>query len=84
MRFQAEVIVSLKKGVLDPQGSAVEGAIRSMGYEGVGQVRFGKQITLSVAAESREAAEALVADLCKRILTNPVMETFTFTVTEVA
>ncbi|MBP2019448.1 phosphoribosylformylglycinamidine synthase [Symbiobacterium terraclitae] len=84
MRFQAEVIVSLKKGVLDPQGSAVEGAIKSLGYEGVGQVRFGKHITLVVEAGSREAAEALVADLCKRILSNPVMETFTFTVTEVA
>lgn len=84
MRFQAEVTVSLKKGVLDPQGSAVEGAIKSLGYDGVGQVRIGKQITLVVEAESSQAAEAIVADLCKRILTNPVAETFTFTVREVA
>jgi phosphoribosylformylglycinamidine synthase PurS subunit len=80
MLFKAEVKVSLKQGVLDPQGSAVEGAVRALGYHNVPQVRIGKLIELWVEAESQEAAEAEVAELGKRILANPVMESFTFTV----
>lgn len=80
MLFKAEVKVSLKKGVLDPQGSAVEGAVKSLGYTNVPQVRIGKYIEVWVEAESQAAAEALVSELGKRILTNPIMETFTFTV----
>lgn len=80
MLFKAEVKVSLKKGVLDPQGSAVEGAVKTLGYGNVPQVRIGKLIELWVEAESQSLAEAAVLDLGKRILTNPVMETFSFTV----
>lgn len=80
MLFKAEVKVSLKKGVLDPQGSAVEGAVKALGFDSVPQVRIGKLVELWVEAESLEEAEATVSELGKRILTNPVMETFTFTV----
>lgn len=81
MLFKAEVKVSLKKGVLDPQGSAVEGAVKALGYTSVPQVRIGKYIEVWVEAESQESAETTVSELGRRILTNPVMETFTFTVT---
>lgn len=77
MLFKAEVKVTLKKGVLDPQGSAVEGAIKALGYSGVPQVRIGKYIELWVEAETEEQAGALVKELGKQILTNPVLETFT-------
>jgi phosphoribosylformylglycinamidine synthase PurS subunit len=79
MLFKAEVKVALKKGVLDPQGSAVEGAVRALGYGNVPQVRIGKYVELWVEAESEEAARQTVEELGRRILTNPVMETFTFT-----
>lgn len=79
MLFKADVKVSLKKGVLDPQGSAVEGAVKSLGYTNVPQVRIGKFIEVWVEADSQEAAEAEVSELGKKILTNPIMETFTFT-----
>lgn len=81
MLFKAEVKVSLKKGVLDPQGSAIEGAVKALGYGNVPQVRIGKLIELWVEAESQEAAEATVLELGRKILANPVMETFTCTVT---
>lgn len=81
MLFQAEVQVTLKPGVLDPQGSAVEGAVKTLGYDNVGQVRIGKLIRLQIEAASAEEATATVADLAKRILINPVMESCTFTVT---
>ncbi len=80
MLFKAEVKVSLKKGVLDPQGSAVEGAVKSLGYTNIPQVRIGKFIEVWVEADSQEGAEAEVKELGKKILTNPIMETFTFTV----
>lgn len=80
MLFKAEVKVSLKKGVLDPQGSAVEGAVKAMGYTGVPQVRIGKFIELWVEAGSEEQARETVQDLGKKILSNPVMETFHFTI----
>lgn len=80
MLFKAEVKVSLKKGVLDPQGSAVEGAVKSLGYTGVPQVRIGKYVEVWVEAETEEKAGELVQELGKKILTNPIMETFTYTV----
>lgn len=82
MLFKAEVKVTLKKGVLDPQGSAVEGAVKSLGYTGVPQVRIGKYIELWVEAEDAEQATALVQELGRKILSNPIMETFTVSVTE--
>jgi phosphoribosylformylglycinamidine synthase subunit PurS len=82
MLFKAEVKVTLKKGVLDPQGSAVEGAVKSLGYTGVPQVRIGKYIELWVEAENAEHATTLVQELGRKILSNPIMETFTVTVTE--
>lgn len=80
MLFKAEVKVSLKKGVLDPQGSAVEGAVKAMGYTGVPQVRIGKFIEVWVEAGSEEQAKTQVQELGQKILTNPVMETFSFTI----
>ncbi|HYF92764.1 MAG TPA: phosphoribosylformylglycinamidine synthase subunit PurS [Symbiobacteriaceae bacterium] len=82
MLFKAEVKVTLKKGVLDPQGSAVEGAVKALGYTGVPQVRIGKYIELWVEAEDAEKATGLVQELGRKILTNPIMETFTVTVAE--
>lgn len=83
MLFKAEVKVSLKKGVLDPQGSTVEGAVKTLGYEGIGQVRIGKLVEFTLEAGSEAQAAELVQDLGKKILSNPVMETFTFTISEV-
>lgn len=80
MLFRAEVKVSLKKGVLDPQGSAVEGAVKALGYTGVGQVRIGKLIEVWVEAVDEPQASELVRELAQRILANPVMESFSFTI----
>lgn len=82
MLFKAEVKVALKKGVLDPQGSAVEGAIKALGFAGVPQVRIGKYIELWVEAESEAQARTTVEELGRKILSNPVMETFTVTLAE--
>jgi phosphoribosylformylglycinamidine synthase len=74
MRYRFEVVVSLRPGLLDPQGKAVEGALPAMGWTNVHDVRVGKHITLTVEADSAEAARAQVEEIARRLLSNPVIE----------
>lgn len=80
MLYKAEVKVSLKSGVLDPQGVAVAGAVKTLGFTGIPQVRIGKLVEVWVEAETEAEASAKVQEIGTRILANPVMETFTFTI----
>jgi phosphoribosylformylglycinamidine synthase len=75
MRWLAEVHVRLRPGIADPEGQTIAGGLRSLGFEGIEGVRFGKLLRVSFAAADREAAEAAVAEMCARLLANPVMET---------
>lgn len=84
MRFTAMVTVKLKSGVLDPQGAAVRGALTAMGYSGVHDVAVGRHVTLALEAPSRKEAEAQVQEMSRRILANPVLETFTVDLREEA
>jgi phosphoribosylformylglycinamidine synthase len=70
------VIVGLKPGVLDPQGKAIEGALGSLGFEGVRGVRQGKVIELDLDASDEAAARAEAERMAERLLANPVMETY--------
>jgi phosphoribosylformylglycinamidine synthase PurS subunit len=71
-----EVLVSLKPGLLDPQGKAVEGSLPALGWTNVHDVRVGKHIELTVEADDPEAARAQVEEMAVRLLSNPVIETF--------
>jgi len=75
-RRRFEVLVSLKPGLLDPQGKAVEGALPALGWSNVTDVRVGKHIELTVDARSDEQARAQVEEMAVRLLSNPVIETF--------
>lgn len=77
MRYKAEVRVTLKHGVLDPQGATVQSALAALGYEGFEEVRVGKLIELWLEAPSEEAARERVREVGERLLANPVLETFT-------
>ena len=81
--WRAEIKVLLKKSVLDPQGRAVEKALASLGYANINQVRIGKYLEVTIATADRGAAEAQVREMCARLLTNPVIEDYTFTLVEV-
>jgi len=74
--FTFEVLVSLKPGLLDPQGKAVEGSLPAMGFDNVTGVRVGKHIKLTVEAEDEPAATAQVHEMAARVLSNPVIEEF--------
>jgi len=68
----------LKKSVLDPQGAAVEKALAALGYGNVGRVRVGKYMELLLEKASEEEASAQVEEMCRRLLTNPVIEEYTY------
>jgi phosphoribosylformylglycinamidine synthase len=74
--MRARVHVTLKDGVLDPQGEAVGHALASLGFAGVASVRIGKVIDLGLADEDRSAARARVEAMCEALLANTVIETY--------
>ena len=78
--MKVRVHVSLKPGVLDVQGKAIQGALHSLGYEGVSHVRLGKFFTLDVEAASAESAEVQVDEMCRRLLANTVIEDYRYEV----
>ncbi len=75
--MKARIRITLKAGVLDPQGKAIEGALSSLGFAGVDNVRQGKYIELDIAAKDRAAAEAEVRAMCEKLLANTVIENYT-------
>jgi len=74
--MKARVHVTLKRGVLDPQGEAVRHALASLGFEGVGDVRMGKVIELDLAETDAAVARARVSEMCERLLANTVIEDY--------
>jgi phosphoribosylformylglycinamidine synthase len=76
MPYRVSVHISPRRGILDPQGKAVEGALHSLGFEGVSSVRIGRHIVVDTDAPSEDAAIASVTAMCERLLANPVIEDF--------
>ena len=74
--FSAKVTVRLKNGVLDPQGKAIEGALGSLGFEGVDTVRQGKVFDVELTATSKKAAEENLNAMCEKLLANTVIEDY--------
>ena len=75
--MKARVHITLKKGVLDPQGKAIAHALASLGFSGVGDVRQGKYIELDVASADEAKARAEVTAMCEKLLANTVIENYT-------
>ena len=80
MRFEVDVEVMLRDGVADPQGQTIERSLPALGFGGVRGVRVGKSIRFELEAADQATAEAEVADMAKRFLSNPVIEDSTATV----
>ena len=74
--IKARVTVTLKNGVLDPQGKAIEGALGTLGFSGVGQVRQGKVFDIEIEGADRAKAEADLKSMCDRLLANTVIENY--------
>ena len=78
--MQVKVFVTPRGGILDPQGKAVEHALKSLGFKGVGGVRIGKYIVLEIDAASAQEARAAAQKMCEQLLANPLIEDFRFEV----
>ncbi|MDY6800068.1 MAG: phosphoribosylformylglycinamidine synthase subunit PurS [Bacteroidota bacterium] len=83
MKFLAEINVMPLKALLDPQGKAVTHSMKNIGFNEVSNVRIGKHITLEIEAKSKEIAMERVNEACNKILSNPVMEGFDYTLKEI-
>jgi phosphoribosylformylglycinamidine synthase len=79
--MKARVVVTLKAGILDPQGKAIEGALRSLGVHGVASVRQGKVFEIDIQSADRAAAEAALKDAAEKLLANTVIENYRIEVT---
>lgn len=82
--WKANIYVTLKNGVLDPQGQAVLGSLRQLGFASLQEVQVGKFLVVDLAAESLALAVAQVEAMCKRLLVNPVIEDYRYDLLEVA
>lgn len=80
MNFTAEIDIMPLKELLDPQGKAVAHSLEKLSFKDVSHVRIGKHITLKLSANSKENATAQVESACKKLLANPIMEGYTFTI----
>lgn len=79
MKFQAEIDIMPLKALLDPQGKAVTQSMHNIGYSSVKNVRIGKHISLEIEADDETQASDKVEEASIKILSNPIMESFTFT-----
>ncbi|RWH76599.1 MAG: phosphoribosylformylglycinamidine synthase subunit PurS [Mesorhizobium sp.] len=79
--IKARITVTLKNGVLDPQGKAIEHALSGMGFDGVGQVRQGKVFDVELAESDKTKAEADLKAMCDKLLANTVIENYSVAIT---
>ena len=79
MKYIAEINIMPLKALLDPQGKAVTNSMKNLGFNEVSNVRVGKHITLEIEAETEAAAKERVDEACNKILTNPIIEGYDFT-----
>ena len=76
--MKARITITLKQGVLDPQGKAIGHALGNLGFTGIGDVRQGKYIEIDLAEADRAKAESAVREMCERLLANTVIENYRF------
>jgi phosphoribosylformylglycinamidine synthase subunit PurS len=81
-RYPLEIRIKPRPGLLDPQGKAIHGALHSLGWPGVADVRVGKVIYVDLEADSPESAVAAAEAMCRKLLANPVTEDFSVALAE--
>ncbi len=81
--YNAKITVRQKKGLLDPQGVAIGGALKSLGYSQVSEVKVGKFIEIKMNAKSKAEAAKKTEEMCKKLLANPVIEVYSYEIEDV-
>ena len=83
-RFRCAIHIVPRRGILDPQGKAVAGALHSLGFADVAEVRVGRFVVVETVADSAEAARDRIVAMCEKLLANPVTEDFAIASVEAA
>ena len=78
--FEAQIKVTLKKTVVDPQGLTIKHSLESLGFGGIDEVRIGKFITINLKAKDKDQARDETKGICEKLLANPIIEDFSFEV----
>ncbi len=82
--YEAQVHVTLKKSVLDPQGETVRSALETLGFQGIADCRIGKFMVLTLTETDVARARSQVEEMCKKLLANPTIEEYVFQLREVS
>ncbi|OGB67086.1 MAG: phosphoribosylformylglycinamidine synthase [Caldithrix sp. RBG_13_44_9] len=80
--MKAVIKVRLKNGILDPQGKTVNNALHHLGFGSINDVRIGKLIELTIKEKKQDVARKKIEEACKKLLTNPIIEDFTYELIE--
>ncbi len=80
--FEAKIYITFKEGVVDPQGITIKGALESLGYKGISDVRMGKYIQMKLNTQDKEKAESDLKEMCVKLLANPVIEDYRYEIGE--
>lgn len=82
MKFTAEINVMPLRALLDPQGKAVNQTLNNINFKNIENVRIGKHISLEIDADNKNKAEEIIDEICKKVLSNPVMEYYEFKISK--
>ena len=80
--LEAKVSITLKKTVADPQGLTIKHALESLDYSDIEEARIGKLVTLKINTDDKELAKKRVDEMCHKLLSNPIIEDYTYTIEE--
>jgi len=80
MNFSVEINIMPHKALLDPQGKAVNSTLHNIGYKTIEDVRIGKHITLEIEAKSKDEANKIIENVCLKVLSNPIVENYSFSI----
>ena len=78
--MKAKIFISLKEGILDPQGSTVNKALDSVGIDSINSIRMGKYIEMEFNSKDKDQISSIVKKSCNKLLVNPNTETYTFSI----
>tara|TARA_Y100000590_G_scaffold275615_1_gene309471 strand:+ start:2719 stop:2961 length:243 start_codon:yes stop_codon:yes gene_type:complete len=78
--MKAKIFISLKEGILDPQGSTVNKALDSVGIDSINSIRMGKYIEMEFSSKDKDQISSIVKQSCNKLLVNPNTETYTFSI----
>ena len=81
--YLAKIVITLRSSILDPQGKAVHHALENLGMKNAKDIRMGKYVEMKVAGENQDDARRVAEEACKKLLANPVMEDYTFTLEKI-